>query len=42
MTDNIIRFPLDVDAAAARAVLLKQPEVTLSDVYLAASRMEEA
>jgi len=31
-----------LDAAAARAVLLKQPEVTLSDVYLAASRMEEA
>jgi len=31
-----------LDAAAARAALLKQPEVTLSDVYLAASRMKEA
>ena len=30
-----------LDAAAARAVLLKQPAVTLCDVYLAASRMKE-
>jgi ATP-dependent Clp protease ATP-binding subunit ClpA len=31
-----------LDAAAARAALLKQPAVTLCDVYLAASRMKEA
>jgi ATP-dependent Clp protease ATP-binding subunit ClpA len=30
-----------LDAAAARAALLKQPAVTLCDVYLAASRMRE-
>jgi ATP-dependent Clp protease ATP-binding subunit ClpA len=30
-----------MDAAAARAALLKQPAVTLCDVYLAASRMRE-
>jgi ATP-dependent Clp protease ATP-binding subunit ClpA len=31
-----------LDAAAARAALLKQPEVALCDVYLAASRMKDA
>lgn len=31
-----------LDAAAARAALLRQPAVTLCDVYLAASRMREA
>jgi ATP-dependent Clp protease ATP-binding subunit ClpA len=31
-----------LDAAAARAALLKQPAVTECDVYLAASRMKEA
>jgi len=31
-----------LDAAAARAAMLKQPAVTLCDVYLAASRMKEA
>jgi ATP-dependent Clp protease ATP-binding subunit ClpA len=31
-----------LDVAAARAALLKQPAVTLCDVYLAASRMKEA
>jgi ATP-dependent Clp protease ATP-binding subunit ClpA len=31
-----------LDAAAARAALLKQPAVTLCDVYLAAARMKEA
>ena len=30
-----------LDAAAARAALLRQPAVTLCDVYLAASRMKE-
>ena len=31
-----------LDAAAARAALMRQPAVTLCDVYLAASRMKEA
>jgi ATP-dependent Clp protease ATP-binding subunit ClpA len=31
-----------LDGAAARAALLKQPAVTLCDLYLAASRMKEA
>jgi ATP-dependent Clp protease ATP-binding subunit ClpA len=31
-----------LDAAAARAALLKQPAVTECDVYLVASRMKEA
>ena len=31
-----------LDAAAARAALMRQPVVTLCDVYLAASRMKEA
>jgi hypothetical protein len=31
-----------LDSAAARAALLRQPEVTLCDVYLVASRMREA
>lgn len=38
LPDKAIRL---LDAAAARAALLKQSQVTLCDVYLAASRMKE-
>jgi ATP-dependent Clp protease ATP-binding subunit ClpA len=31
-----------LDGAAARAALMKQPAVTLCDLYLVASRMKEA
>jgi len=39
LPDKAVRL---LDAAAARAALLKQPSVTECDVYLAASRMREA